>query len=213
MSLRLIAVRHGETDWTREGRYAGAHDVSLSALGVRQCAAVAAALAGVAPSAVYASPLERARTSADIIAKPHRLPVAIEPGFREMSFGAWEGCLRTDVASRFPDLYGVWWKTPQLARLPEAEMLDDVTRRVHEALDGLRARHDGQQVILVTHGVVIRLLVLAALGLGPERLWSLEASPAGITELEFEADWATVHRMNTVVHLDGLEAETSSPRR
>jgi len=55
------------------------------------------------------------------------------------------------------------------------------------------------------------VLVLGALGLGPERLWSLEASPAGITELEFEADWATVHRMNTVVHLYGIEA--SAERR
>ena len=205
MSLRLIVVRHGETDWTRDGRYAGAQDVPLNALGVRQCEAAASALAGTSPSAVYASPLERARTSAEIIAKPHRLPVAIEADLREMSFGEWEGCLRTDVALRFPDLYGVWWRTPQLACLPGAEPLDDVTQRVHETLDTLRARHEGQQVILVTHGVVIRLLVLGALGLGPERLWSLEASPAGITELEFEADWATVHRMNTVVHLDGIE--------
>ncbi len=206
MSLRLIVVRHGETDWTRDGRYAGAHDIPLNALGVQQCEATAIALAGTSPSAVYASPLERARTSAEIIAKPHRLPVAIEAGLREMSFGEWEGCLRTDVALRSPDLYGVWWSTPQLARLPGAEPLDDVLRRVHDTLDALRARHDGQQVILVAHGVVIRLLVLGALGLGPERLWSLEASPAGITELEFEADWATVHRMNTVVHLDGIDA-------
>jgi len=205
MSLRLIVVRHGETDWSRDGRYAGCHDVPLNALGVRQCEAVADALAGTSISAVYASPLERARTSAEIIAKPHHLPVTIEPAFREMSFGEWEGCLRTDVADRFPELYGVWWNTPQLARLPGAETLDDVSRRVHDALDVLRARHDGEQVILATHGVVIRLLVLRALGLGPERLWSLEASPAGITELEFEADWATVHRMNTVVHLDGIE--------
>jgi broad specificity phosphatase PhoE len=206
MSLQLIVVRHGETDWTREGRYAGAHDVALNPLGLQQCEATARVLAGMAPNAVYASPLERARTSAEIIAKPHRLPVVIEPRFREMSFGDWEGCLRSDVASRFPDLYGTWWSTPQLACLPGAEPLEDVVRRVSEGLEGLRAQHEGERVVLVTHGVVIRLLVLGALGLGPDRLWSLEASPAGITELEFEADWATVHRMNTVVHLDGIDA-------
>ena len=175
MSLQLIVVRHGETDWTRDGRYAGAHDVGLNPLGLRQCEATADTLAATKPSAVYASPLERARTSAEIIAKPHRLSVTIEPGFREMSFGEWEGCLRADIAASFPDLYGVWWSTPQLARLPGGETLPEVAARVGTALDALRAR-----------------------------LWSLEASPAGITELEFEGDWATVHRMNTVVHLDGV---------
>jgi hypothetical protein len=50
----------------------------------------------------------------------------------------------------------------------------------------------------------VRLIVLSALGLGPERLWSVDASPAGITELEYVGDWATVHRMNTLAHLEAL---------
>jgi len=66
------------------------------------------------------------------------------------------------------------------------------------------ARHRGQTVILVSHAIVTRLIVLGALGLGPERLWSVDASPAGISEIEYTDDWATVHRMNTLAHLDGL---------
>jgi probable phosphoglycerate mutase len=204
MSLRLIVVRHGETDWAREGRYAGARDVPLNPLGLRQCDATAAALAGRSAAAVYASPLERARTTGEIIAKPHRLEVAVEPVFREMTFGAWEGRTRDEVRAASPDLYRAWLETPHLAALPEGETLAQVHARVVEGLGELRAQHDGATVVLVTHGIVIRLLVLDALGLGPERLWSLEASPAGITELEYEADWATIHRMNTIVHLDGL---------
>jgi broad specificity phosphatase PhoE len=61
----------------------------------------------------------------------------------------------------------------------------------------------GQTVILVSHAIVTRLLVLEALGLGLERLWTVDASPAGITEIEFEPGWATVHRMNTLTHLEG----------
>ena len=204
MSVRLIVIRHGETDWARAGRYSGAHDIPLNPTGLRQCDATAAALAGRVVSAVYASPLERARMSADLIAKPHRLEVTIEPAFREMTFGTWEGRTRDEVAAAFPDLFRTWWETPHLATLPRGETLAEVGRRVGEGLEALRAQHEGETVVLVTHGVVIRLLVLDALGLGPERLWSLEASLAGITELEYEEDWATVHRMNTVVHLDGL---------
>jgi phosphoserine phosphatase len=204
MSLRLIVMRHGETEWTRAGRYAGSHDVPLNPTGLRQCDAAAAALAGRTVSAVYASPLERARTSAEIVAKPHRLAVVTEPAFREMTFGTWEGRTRDEVAAAFPDLCRTWWEAPHLAALPGAETLAEVGRRVTDGLAALRGRHADDTVMLVSHGVVIRLLVLHALGLGPERLWSLEASPAGITELEYEDDWATVHRMNTVVHLDGL---------
>ena len=92
--LRLYAIRHGETAWSAERRFAGARDVPLADAGLRQCEAVAQALAGQAVAAVYASPLERARTSAEIVAKPHRLAVQVEPAFREMAFGAWEGLTR-----------------------------------------------------------------------------------------------------------------------
>ncbi len=204
MSLRLIVVRHGETDWTREGRYTGSRDVPLNPLGLKQGDATAAALGGRFVAAVYASPLERARTSAEIIAKPHRLEVAVEPAFREMTFGAWEGLTRDEVAAAFPDGHRTWRETPHLALPPGGETLAQVRVRVAEALGELRAQHAGETVVLVTHGVVMRLLVLEALGLGPDRLWSLEASPAGITELEYEADWVTIHRMNTLVHLEEI---------
>jgi alpha-ribazole phosphatase len=75
---------------------------------------------------------------------------------------------------------------------------------VRSALATIIERYQGGTVILVSHAIVTRLIVLAALGLGPERLWSVDASPAGITEIEYQDAWATVHRMNTVAHLDGL---------
>jgi broad specificity phosphatase PhoE len=58
--------------------------------------------------------------------------------------------------------------------------------------------------VLVSHSIVMRVMVLHALGLGLDRLWTVDAAPAGITELEYEPDWATVHRMNTVSHLDAV---------
>jgi broad specificity phosphatase PhoE len=61
-------------------------------------------------------------------------------------------------------------------------------------------------VVLVSHAIVIRLIVLEALGLPPDRLWSLDASPGGITEIEYLPGWTTVHRMNTLAHLRGLDA-------
>ena len=200
--LRLFGIRHGETAWSRERRFAGARDVPLAQEGLRQCEAVAAALGGKPVAAVYASPLERARASAEVIAKPHRLEVGIEPDFREMAFGAWEGLTRDDVAARFPEAYELWRTAPHRLVLPGGERLTDVALRVKNAVDKLLGTHAGETVVLVSHAVVLRLIVLRALGLGPERLWTVDASPAGITEIEYEPGWATVHRMNTLSHLE-----------
>src|SRR6266550_2663544 len=97
MSLRLFVLRHGETVFTRDRRFAGWRDVPLTDAGLRQSEAAAAALSGVAISTDFESPLERARTSAEAVAKPHRLAVQIMPVFRELGFGAWEG--RTGAGS------------------------------------------------------------------------------------------------------------------
>jgi len=206
MSLRLFVLRHGETVFTRERRFAGWRDVPLTDAGLRQSEAAAAVLSGVAISAVFASPLERARTSAEAVAKPHRLAVQIMPVFRELGFGAWEGRTRAEVEAAEPALYDVWRTAPDRFAAPGGESLPAVAKRVAEGIETLRADHDGESVVLVTHAVVIRLIVLDGLGLGPARLWSIDASPAGITELEYRDDWVTVHRMNTLAHL-GAEAE------
>jgi broad specificity phosphatase PhoE len=156
---------------------------------------------------VYASPLERTRASAEIVAKPHLLMVQVDPAFREMGFGAWEGLTREEVAVRDPGGWHVWRSEPARFTAPGGEALTAVAARVAAGVAALRGAHAGQTVVLVTHAVVARLIVLAALGLGPERLWSVDASPAGLSELEYrDDDWVTLHRVNTRAHLEALEA-------
>src|SRR5262245_31479038 len=206
MAFRLFVVRHGITDWARERRFAGWRDVQPSEAGRRQCEAVAHALEGAVPAAVCASPLERTRVSGEIIAKPHRLGVVLDPAFRELGFGQWEGLTRTEVAARFPGDWEVWRTRPERFQAPGGEPLTAVADRVAEGLARLRAEHEGATAILVTHAIVSRLIVLAALGLDAARLWTVDSTPAGISELEYRDDWVTVHRMNTLAHLDGLGA-------
>lgn len=201
-ALRLHVTRNSGTRWTAERRFTGWRDVPLSPEGQARAEAVGQALSAATVAAVYASPLERARASAEVIAKPHRLEVGIEPDFREMAFGAWEGLTRDDVAARFPEAYERWRAAPHRLVLPGGERLTDVALRVTNAIDELIGTHTGETVVLVSHAIVLRLIVLQALGLGPERLWTVDASPAGITEIEYEPGWATIHRMNTLSHLE-----------
>ena len=204
MDLRLLAIRHGATAYAQERRYAGSTDIPLSPEGRRQCAALAAALGALHVAAIYASPLIRARESAAPIAVAQGIEVTLESDFREMCFGDWEGLTRDEVERRFPEGYKVWRTEPERFARPGGETLSAVAARVMRGLGELRATHLGETVILVSHAIVIRLIVLQALGLGPERLWSVDASLVGISEIEYRDDLATVHRVNTVAHLEAL---------
>ncbi len=206
MSLRLLLLRHAETDWNRERRYQGWTDTPLSAAGLGQAEAAARLLAGSRLGAVWASPLRRARDTAAAIAAPHGLEVQTDPAFREMGFGPWEGLTVSEASARFPDEYRAWIETPHLASWLGAETLAQVRERVLGGLGELRAAYAGQTVCLVAHGISSRVLILEALGLGLDRVWSLQLSSTGISELEFRDDWTALHRMNTLAHLDRVPA-------
>jgi len=205
--MRILLLRHAETDWNRERRFQGWRDVPLSATGREQAESAARLLAATRIEAVWSSPLARARDTAAIIAAPHRLAVQESDAFREMGFGEWEGLTRDEVRERFPDAHRAWAETPHEAAWPGAEPLALVRARALAGLEALRAAHTGQTICLVSHGITGRLLILEALGLGPDRLWSFQLSSTGISELEFRDDWTTLHRMNSLIHLaDGAVA-------
>lgn len=196
MSLRLFLLRHGETRWNRESRYQGCRDIPLSPTGRAQAAAAARLLADHPLAAVYSSPLRRARETAEAIAASRGLEVRIDAAFREICHGLWEGLTAAEVRTRFPALYAQWRATPAAVTMPEGEGVRDVRKRVLDGLARLRASHDGEAVCLVAHGTPVRLLILEALGLGPERLWAFVCPPAALSELEFNAAGAMLRRLN-----------------
>jgi broad specificity phosphatase PhoE len=200
-SFRLILVRHGETEWNRAARFQGWQDIPLSAEGRMQAEKSARALAACGATAVVASPLARARETAEIVAKPHRLAVTVAEAFKEMSFGVWERLTVADVMARFPAQHRTWREAPHTVRFEDGEDLETARARALAGVAELRRAHDGGTIVVVSHGLVVRLIVLDALGLGPDRLRAVHATPAGITEIEYRRGWATIHRMNTLSHL------------
>lgn len=207
MALRLFLIRHAQTVWNRDRRYQGWQDSPLSEIGRSQAEAVGRALAKEPLKAVYASTLGRARETAGAIAAHHGLPVRAEDDFREMAFGEWEGLAFDDCKAKDPDRYRLWADEPHRFCPPGGgETLDDVRRRVLAGLERMRAEHDDQSVCLVAHGISARIIILEALGLPLERIWSIHLASTGISELEFRADWTALHRMNTLVHLDAVPA-------
>lgn len=153
----LTLVRHGQTDWNLDRRIQGSTDIPLNDTGRADARAAAALLADSTHHAVYASPLLRARETAQIIADELGLDSPeLVPEMRERTFGEGEGILVAEYLAR----YGDWLATP-----PDAETLAGVCERALGALDviarGARRRSApvAESVIVVTHGGVIRSLL------------------------------------------------------
>jgi broad specificity phosphatase PhoE len=202
MGLRLIVLRHGETDWNREGRYQGCIDTRLSQEGRRQAETASRALARRRLAAVYSSPLSRAGETAEVIASPHGLQVRRDPAFAEICHGLWEGLTVEEVGSEFPDLYATWRESPQTVTMPNGESLAQVSERVLGRLERFKADHAGETVCLVTHGSPFRLLLLDALGCSLDRFWVFHCASTGMSEIEYEDGRAVLRLMNSVAHLD-----------
>ena len=98
--MRLILVRHGSTAWNEEGKYQGTIDIPLSDRGRQEAEMVAERLRDEKIDAVYSSNLRRARETAEIIARPHGLPVQVIEELGEMNFGDWEGMTAQEIKDK-----------------------------------------------------------------------------------------------------------------
>ena len=155
---RLFVVRHGETDYNRDGRYQGRIDVSLNDTGRAQAAQAASELESCGITHIYSSPLKRARETAEILNARLQLPVAIIEELSERALGRFEGQTKAEIARQVP---GIWDGQPirQMFEAPEgAESLVEFAIRVHGAFARLRERHAGERILLVCHGGVARTL-------------------------------------------------------
>jgi broad specificity phosphatase PhoE len=209
VSLRLLLVRHGETESNRQGLTLGRADIPLNDTGHMQAARVAAALAAEPLRAVYASPLKRAVETAKPIAETHRLPVNVEAGFIEMDIGELEGLAFAELRERYPEFLETWVSAdgPRTA-MPAGESLFDVQRRAKVAVDALTARHLEDSICVVTHNFVILSLVADALGIDLSGFRRLRHAVGAITSLELRPARAPrVIRLNDTCHLqDGPQA-------
>ncbi|MCC7359576.1 MAG: histidine phosphatase family protein [Anaerolineales bacterium] len=162
---RLWLVRHGETDWNREGRYQGQSDIPLNATGLAQARALLPTFAGMPIAAIYSSDLQRAATTAELLGEALNLPVSRQRGLREARLGRWEGMLFSDIQVVYAAEWAERRRDPLNARPPGGESLLEVAARGAAAADEMARRHAGQQVIVVSHGLLVAALLCRGRGL------------------------------------------------
>jgi ribonuclease H / adenosylcobalamin/alpha-ribazole phosphatase len=201
----LVLLRHGATVHSPLRRFSGSggDDPPLSDDGRHQAELAAAVLAATGRiDAVVSSPMRRARETAQVVAARVGLSLHEDDGWRECSFGEWDGLTMPEVAERWPDELAAWQRSTSVAP-PGGESFDDVERRVRVARDRALARHPRRRVLVVTHVTPIKQLVRLAIGCGPEALWSLDSSTASLSTTRWWPDGgSSLASFNETSHLN-----------
>ncbi|XP_006660212.1 phosphoglycerate mutase-like protein 4 [Oryza brachyantha] len=157
----VVVVRHGETAWNASRIIQGHLDVELNEVGRQQAVAVARRLSNEAkPAAIYSSDLKRAAETAEIIAKACNLPnVVFDPALRERHIGDLQGLKYEDAATQRPEAYKAFLSHKRNRQIPGGgESLDQLSERCVSCLSNIVEKHQGERVILVSHGGTIREL-------------------------------------------------------
>jgi broad specificity phosphatase PhoE len=199
----LFLVRHGRTGWNKEQIFRGTRDVPLDAVGKEEALMVGERLKAEGITAVYSSPLSRARETAEAIARFHKVEVKVLPGLIDLNFGEWEGMSLKEVQERYPDLFQQWQQAPHQVTFPSGEGLAVVRSRVIEAVGDVVAHHPQEAVALVSHRVVLKVLICALLGLANSHFWNIGQDTAAINCFQHRNGTWIVNFLNDTCHLKG----------
>jgi broad specificity phosphatase PhoE len=195
----LYLIRHGESRHNAVGRIQGHSDVSLSDLGRRQASAVAESLAGKAIDVLHASPLRRARETAEALAERLRLPIRFDDRLKEVNVGIFQDCLRSELESLHPEEFARWKSEDFDYVIPRGESRRQMLERGREVL-GAIVEAGGQSAAIVSHGRILMTIIKDLLGIPLEKPpFSLQNG--SITTLTFDVKEKTF----ALVALDDVE--------
>jgi len=202
MPTTIILVRHGQTDWNRVEHFRGRFNVPLNATGLKQADRVATRISSQwKPAAIFSSPLIRAMQTAATIAKKFHLTALTADGLIDVDYGKWQGLTPEEAREQWPDLLTNWYEHPEVVKIPGGETLAQVSSRAMSALKEVSWLHPDQEIVLVSHTVVNRLILLGILGLRIERFWHLRQEPCAINVIEKSEKDFTLVSMNDTCHL------------
>jgi len=200
--LNVFFLRHGQTEASLERRFSGSIDAPLSALGHEMAAAFAEHYDTVPWTAIYCSPMQRARDTVAPLAARVKMDVQVVDDLREIAYGAWEGILEEEVRRRWPVEYAWWAADPATRSSPGGETGLQVLTRSAAALERIRASHPSGHVLVVSHKSTLRILLCLLLGIDVRRFRDRIAQPvASVTELQLDGGNALLKRLGDVAHL------------
>lgn len=194
--MKFILVRHGETCANIEGIYSGWSDYDLTEKGKQQISILAKELKPYNADAIYASPLGRTMTTANVISKIVGKEVNVVEELKELNFGVFDGKRAKDIEKEYPIEWKKWLSEYETYRMPEGECLQDVMDRSKAFIDSLKDK-DGTSII-VSHGGVIQSLITYLLDIELSKMWHFQVTPGGYVEIDYTNDFGYLRRLEYI---------------
>ncbi len=219
MTTRAIVVRHGQSSYNTERRIQGRSDVStLTQKGRDDALKTGTALSHLNFAAIYTSPLQRAKTTAEVIGECLATPAQIQTtdNLREIDLPLWEGMLSQEVKDNLGQDYRLWKEHPDefMMLLPQKDGGEkkyfpvlSLYEQARQFWQELLARHEGETILIVGHNGINRALISTALGIAPNRYHSIQQSNCGISVLNFAGELGQsvqLESMNQTGHLGDI---------
>ena len=198
--LRLYFMRHGETVWNTERRYQGMTDIELSEEGLRQAECAAKRFKNIKIDKIYASPLKRAMKTAEKIAAEKGLEIISEDDFREIHFGEWEGKTVPELTEKYGESYTNFIREPHKYGFPGEGSVENVINRIKPGIDRLIAEDEGN-VLIVSHGGIIRLMIMYIMGLDSSWFTKMWINNTGVSIIEIKDGRKLLLTLNDSEHL------------
>ncbi|KAA0893414.1 alpha-ribazole phosphatase [Oryzomonas rubra] len=196
-ATRIYLIRHGQVEGHDQPRYNGQTDVGLTDVGLEQYHVLKERLAGKPLSACYTSDLSRCAIGADIICGQFGIEPVKRPELRELNIGVWEGLTWKEIAQRWPMEWQARLNDLVNYRVPRGENLLDVEARVMPVIGEIVERHKGQEILVVGHGGVNRIVLLNAIGAPLAGMFNIEQNYGCLNIIDYYVDGrATVKLLN-----------------
>lgn len=203
--LRIVLVRHGETDWNRTRRFQGRHGPGLNRTGRAQAEALASTLREEPLKAIHSSPLARAMETAKVINRYHQVSLEQSNGLMEMDLGDFEGLQLEDLMKGYPDFFKQWSEDPALVRMPNGETLQEVQERAWALVEEIVRASSGGSVLLCGHNFVNVTILCKILGLGLTHFRRLRQARGTINIIERDRGRYSLVCINDTCHLKGID--------
>jgi broad specificity phosphatase PhoE len=156
----IYLVRHGITPANRENRFAGRSSEPLLAEGIEQIRGVGGRLRHKNIAAIYCGPAKRTMQSAAILGELLQAPFSCLAELDEINIPHWEGLTKDEIRQQYGSQYPDWLSAPDSFSLPGCETLEQVQKRAAGAVTGLLSDHRSRNLLLVSHLIVLRCLIL-----------------------------------------------------
>lgn len=183
--MKLIFVRHGQTDWNVQGKIQGSYDSELNSTGINQAMKLSEKLLSLNYkfSKIYSSPQKRALKTAKILSKSSNVDYVLMKDLQEMNMGKWEGLSWKEVEEKYPTEYKKWYLNRRYTKTPDGESYENMLERVLKSIDKI-INENTHDVVIVSHSAVIMCLQCYVTNTPFNEMLKFKTKNANITEID-----------------------------